>query len=84
MMTSGASGKVLSDHDVIVDHIIPRRLVDDPLDPSNLWCLSRSEHVIKTKVEQDILVQPNKENILKHASEQWWIKAITERTDTHN
>ena len=52
MMTSGLSGKVLSDHDYIVDHIVPRRLCRDPYDSVNLWLLSRQEHNRKTKYEQ--------------------------------
>lgn len=54
MMTSGLSGKVLNDHDYIVDHIVPRRLCSDQLDPSNLWILSRSEHNRKTKYEEKL------------------------------
>lgn len=84
MMTSGASGKVLSDHDVIVDHVIRRDLVDDPLDVNNLWLLSRSEHAIKTRIEQDVLAKPNGESIIKHMTRDRWIAYIKERTDTHS
>lgn len=83
-MTSGASGKVLSDHDVIVDHVIRRDLVDDPLDVNNLWLLSRSEHAIKTRIEQDVLAKPNGESIIKHMTRDRWIAYIKERTDTHS
>lgn len=40
MYASGVSGITLTDHDLIVDHIVPRRLCKDPLDTDNLWCLS--------------------------------------------
>lgn len=51
-MISGLSGRMLNDHDFIVDHIVPRRLVKDPLDTNNLWLLSRQEHNRKTKYEE--------------------------------
>lgn len=51
-MISGLSHRMLNDHDYIVDHIVPRRLVDDPLDAHNLWLLSRREHNRKTKYEE--------------------------------
>ncbi|WP_242362024.1 HNH endonuclease signature motif containing protein [Limosilactobacillus antri] len=54
MMLSGLSGRLLNDHDYIVDHIIPRRLCRDPFDPNNLWLLSRSEHNRKTKYEDKL------------------------------
>lgn len=54
MMTSGLSGRVLSDHDFIVDHVVPRRLCNDPYDTSNLWLLSRQEHNRKTKYEEKL------------------------------
>lgn len=67
-MTSAVSGKVLTDHDYIVDHVIPLRLCDQSqrLDADNLWLLSRSEHNIKTKLERTMnneqLKQMNKES----------------------
>lgn len=67
-MTSAVSGKVLNDHDYIVDHVMPLRLCDQShrLDPDNLWLLSRREHNIKTKLERTInneqLKQMNKES----------------------
>ena len=74
MYISGVSGRVISDHNLIVDHIIPRRLVSDKLDTKNLWCLSRKEHLIKTKIEESLT-----DNQLSHVSRQWWIKLIKER-----
>lgn len=80
MYSSAVTGRVLGDHDLIVDHIIRRDICDDPLDTSNLWCLSRSEHAIKTKIEHDMLAKPNGKNIIKHMARDRWIKYIRERT----
>lgn len=76
MYTDGVDGSVLDDHDLIVDHIVRRDLVDDPLETSNLWCLSRRHHNLKTKLEQNILRSPNGKNKLKHISKTNWIKYI--------
>lgn len=57
MMTSGVSGRMLTDHNYIVDHIVPRRLCDNPLDDRNLWLLSRKEHNTKTKLEETMTDQ---------------------------
>lgn len=54
MMISGLSNKPLSDHDYIVDHIVPRRLSKNPYDMNNLWLLSRAEHNRKTKYEEKL------------------------------
>lgn len=83
--TSAITGKVIPDGDLIVDHIVRRDVYKgDPLDTDNLWCLSRSEHAIKTRLEESIMKQPKGTNKLKHINREWWIKAIKERTDTHN
>ena len=81
MMTSGVTGKVLSDHDCITDHCVRRDLCSNPLDTNNLWLLSKREHYFKTLIEQDTLKKPNGKQILKHASKKWWIKVINERLD---
>lgn len=52
LMRSGLSGRVLNNHDYIVDHIKPRRLCNNPFDVDNLWLLSRAEHNRKTKYEE--------------------------------
>lgn len=67
-MTSGLSGRVLSDHNYIVDHIIPRRLCHNPLDTDNLWLLSRQEHNKKTKIEETL-----PDNILVSMTKHDWI-----------
>ena len=76
MYVSGVSQQILNDKDIIVDHIIPLRLLDgnDRYEPTNLWLLSREEHNIKTKLEQKM-----KPNQLKHVSKDWWIKVIKEK-----
>ena len=79
MMTSGVTGKVLNDRDVITDHIVPERLCSNPLDTSNLWLLSRQQHFWKTVIEQDIAKTNNGDNKLKHMSKDIWIKYIQER-----
>lgn len=81
MMTSGATGKPLSDHHVIVDHITPRKYLtrEEALNTENLWLLSRKEHNIKTKIEESIANSPNGVNKLKHLSREWWSKVIKER-----
>ena len=71
MMTSGLSGKVLSDHDYIVDHIVPRRLCSDTYDVTNLWLLSRAEHNRKTKYEE---VLPD--SVLKSLSADDWRRKL--------
>ncbi len=72
MYASGVSGITLTDHDLIVDHVVPRRLCKDPLDTDNLWCLSRREHLAKTKMEKHIADKPNGDNVLKHLNRQKW------------
>lgn len=72
MYASGVSGITLTDHDLIVDHIVPRRLCKDPLDTSNLWCLSRREHLTKTKLEKSIAAKNNGDNVLKHLDRSKW------------
>lgn len=72
MYASGVSGITLTDHDLIVDHVVPRRLCKDPLDTDNLWCLSRREHLAKTKMEKHIAGKPNGDNVLKHLNRQKW------------
>lgn len=72
MMTSGLSGKVLSDHDYIVDHIVPRRLCADAYDDTNLWLLSRKEHNRKTKYEK---VLPD--SVLKNLTADDWRKKLS-------
>ena len=62
--------------ELIVDHIVPRRLlpVDRQLDTSNLWSLSRGTHTVKTRLEQHM-----NDNQLKHCSREWWTKVLKEK-----
>lgn len=82
--TSAISHRVIPNKQLIVDHIVPRRLCDDPLDTDNLWCLSRGEHTIKTRLEESIAAKPNGDNKLKHISKSWWQKAISEKIKNKN
>lgn len=79
MYTSAVSGRVIPDAQLIVDHIVPRRLCDNQLDANNLWCLSRKEHLIKTRIEEQIAKKHNGDNILKHMSTKTWTRYIKER-----
>lgn len=84
MYSSAITGKVIPNGDLIVDHKVRRDVYEgDPLDADNLWCLSRSEHAVKTQLEESIMKQPNGTNKLKHISREWWVKAINERTNKH-
>ncbi|WP_461241101.1 HNH endonuclease [Paucilactobacillus sp. N302-9] len=74
MYTDAITGQVIDDKQLIVDHIIPRRLCDNPLDTENLWCLSKRMHNIKTKIEQSM-----DENKLKHVGKIWWQKILNEK-----
>lgn len=79
LYTSAVSGRVIDDHDLIVDHIVPRRLCQNPLDMNNLWCLSKGEHTRKTILEQKIAEKKNGDAILKHATKKWWLKVLREK-----
>lgn len=59
--------------DLIVDHIIPRRLLpkDRQLDTDNLWLLTKAQHNHKTSIEKKL-----SENVLKHAGRDWWINIL--------
>ena len=79
MMIDGSTGKALSDHDYIVDHIIPRKYCDNPFDESNLWLLSKSQHNRKTLIEQAIAKKPGGANKLRHISRKTWRKWLNEK-----
>ena len=51
--TDSIDSKLLRDNDIIVDHIVPRRLLPQSewLNADNLWCISRYHHRIKTNME---------------------------------
>lgn len=71
MMISGASGHMLTDHDYICDHVIPRRFCKNPLDDRNLWLLSRAEHNVKTKLEESMT-----DNQLRTMTKEQWKRLI--------
>ena len=68
------NGMLWSKGDLIVDHIVPRRLLpaEKQLDKDNLWLLTREQHNHKTSVENKL-----NENVLKHAKREWWIKVLS-------
>lgn len=63
-------------NELIVDHIIPRRLLstEEQLDTSNLWSLSRGTHTIKTRMEKHMT-----DNQLEHVSREWWKKVLSKK-----
>lgn len=75
--TDEVTGKVHDKGEVIVDHIIPRRLCneDEAYAIDNLWVLSRATHNRKTYLESKM-----SDNQLKHVSKDWWIKVLTSRS----
>ncbi|MDA5457234.1 hypothetical protein B817_682 [Weissella confusa] len=44
------------------------------MDTSNLWLLTRAQHNHKTAVEKKL-----NENVLKHASREWWRNVLREK-----
>ena len=80
--TSAISGKVLSDTDCQVDHIVKRSLLpkEQWYDQDNLWLVSRHEHSIKTAIENK-MVRDGKSNVLTHLDKEWWKKVIREKLD---
>ena len=70
------NGRLWDDGELIVDHIIPRRLLPkgEQLDTSNLWLLTRAQHNHKTSVEKKL-----SENVLNHASCDWWRNVLREK-----
>ncbi|MBZ5977359.1 HNH endonuclease [Leuconostoc gelidum subsp. gelidum] len=74
MYVDAVDGMVYDQGNLIVDHIVPRRLLDtnaEQYDINNLWLLSRSHHNHKTAIEQKM-----NDNKLKHISRDWWIKVL--------
>lgn len=79
LMIDGSTGRMLNDHDYIVDHIVPRRYCHDPYDTDNLWLLSRHQHNRKTLIEQAVEAKPNGVNKLKHISKGTWKRWLNEK-----
>lgn len=74
MYTSSVDGRVYGKGDLIVDHLIPRRLLNtmaEQYDVSNLWLLTKAQHNHKTAIENKM-----SDNKLKHLSRDWWIKIL--------
>ena len=77
-MTDGVDGRVLIDHNYIVDHVIPRRLSPDPYNIIILWLLSRRHHNIKTRCEEQM-----SDDKLKHMTRNDWRNLIMKSGDTN-
>ncbi|WP_294976410.1 HNH endonuclease [uncultured Leuconostoc sp.] len=73
MYVDAADGRVYDQGNLIVDHLIPRRLLDksEQYNMDNLWLLSRSHHNHKTAIENKM-----SDEKLKHVSREWWIKIL--------
>ena len=74
MYTDSVDGIVYESGDLIVDHVVPRRLLKtsaEQYDISNLWLLSRARHSHKTFIEQKM-----SDNKLRHLSRDWWKKVL--------
>jgi len=83
--TSEVSGKLLSDNDCQVDHVVKRSLLPEDrwYDQDNLWLISRHEHSIKTAIESK-MIRDGKSNVLKHLDKAWWTKVISEKVNEGN
>jgi 5-methylcytosine-specific restriction endonuclease McrA len=74
MYTSSVNGRVYGKGDLIVDHLVPRRLLKtsaEQYDVSNLWLLTMSQHRHKTAIETKM-----SDEQLKHISREWWKKVL--------
>lgn len=82
---SEISGRLLSDADTQVDHVVKRSLLskDRWYDQDNLWLISRHEHSIKTAIESK-MIRDGKSNVLKHLDKSWWIKVLNEKLNEGN
>lgn len=73
----GVDGRIWDVGELIVDHIVPRRLLDGRaamLDESNLWLLTKSQHQHKTNVERKL-----GDVKLRHLDRKWWSKILKEK-----
>lgn len=71
--TDAIEHKLWDKGDLIVDHIIPRRLLDKDkqLDTENLWSLTKPQHNKKTAIEKKL-----KPEQLKKVGRDWWKKVL--------
>lgn len=71
--TDSVFGKVYGDRELIVDHIVPRRLLEGEAmyDPDNLWLLDWGTHNRKTAIEKRI-----DDEHLKHMTREEWIEIL--------
>ena len=80
--TSEVSGRLLSDNDCQVDHVVKRSLLpkEQWYDQDNLWLISRREHQLKTAIEAK-MIRDGKSNVLTHLDKSWWTKVIQEKLE---
>lgn len=71
--TDSVFGKIYGDHELIVDHIVPRRLLEGEAmyDPENLWLLDWSTHNRKTAIEKRI-----DDEHLRHMTKEEWTEIL--------
>lgn len=73
----GVDGKLWDVGELIVDHVVPRRLMSnraEMLDADNLWLLSKSQHQHKTNVERRL-----SDVKVRHVDKEWWVKILKEK-----
>lgn len=74
MYVDAIDGRGYDTGELIVDHIVPRRLLKskaEQLDSTNLWLLNRAHHNHKTAIENKMTDEK-----LKHVSRDWWKKVL--------
>lgn len=78
--TSEVSGRLLSDNDCQVDHVVKRSLipVEEQYNQDNLWLISRREHQLKTAIEAK-MIRDGKSNVMKHLDKAWWTKILKDK-----
>lgn len=80
--TSQISGRLLSNNDCAIDHVVKRSLLpkDEQFNQDNLWLISKREHQLKTVIEAKML-RDGKADVLKHLGKDWWTKVIREKLE---
>ncbi|VTU68614.1 hypothetical protein [Lactobacillus curvatus] [Leuconostoc pseudomesenteroides] len=74
MYVDAIDGRAYDTGDLIVDHIVPRRLLNtktEQYNMDNLWLLTKSHHNHKTAIENKL-----SDNKLSHLSREWWLKVL--------
>ncbi|MGO3590087.1 HNH endonuclease signature motif containing protein [Leuconostoc falkenbergense] len=74
MYVDAIDGRAYDTGDLIVDHIVPRRLLKtktEQYNMDNLWLLTKVRHNHKTAIENKL-----SDNKLRHLSREWWLKVL--------